>query len=123
MSLTPAITSKKYKRGNEWCLQSHLWVSSQDLLMGQQVKLPSLTPFRVMVLKTVRMIGAAKGSNIHQGRRSEKNLQQKAVYMTENHFFIKIVLAFFIRSIHDAIGKARCSLSFRCVYPVGFTAI
>jgi hypothetical protein len=104
MSLTPSITSKKYKLSNEWCLKGHLRVSSQDLLMGQQVKLPSLTPFRVMVQKTVWMIGAAKGSNIHQGRRS-KNLQQKAVYMTENRFHIKKVLAFFIRSIHDMPGK------------------
>lgn len=107
MNLTPSITSKKIKFGSEWCLKSHLWVSSQDLLMGQQVKLPSLTPYRVMAQKAVRMIGAAKGSNIHQGRRYLKHLQQKAVYMTENHFHIKKVLAFFIRSIHDTRMRKR----------------
>jgi hypothetical protein len=46
MNLTPSITSRKYLLSNEWCLHGHLRVSSQDLLMGQQVKLPSLTPFR-----------------------------------------------------------------------------
>lgn len=77
MSLTPSITGKKYKLGNEWCLQGHRRVSSQDLLMGQQVNLPSLTPSFVMVQKTVGMIGAAKESNIHQGRRSRKIFNRK----------------------------------------------
>ena len=82
MSLTLFTTSRKWRLGNEWCLQNHLRVSSQDLLMGQQVKLPVLTPYMSRGTKSRGDDRSSKGFEYPSGLEDLKSLQRKAVYMT-----------------------------------------
>ena len=89
MNLTSSITSRKYRFGNVWCLHDHLKVSSQDLLMGQQVKLPSLTPSRRHGIENRGNDWSSEGFEYPSGQKIQKNLHQKAEYMTENRFRIK----------------------------------
>ena len=104
MNLMPLFKSSKNALGHEWCLQGHLRVSSQDLLMGQQVKLPSLTPFQCHGTENRENDWSSEGFEYPSGQKILTNLQQKAVYMTETAIASKKALAIFAWSIHDAWG-------------------
>src|SRR5438876_9051613 len=101
MNLTPFPKCKYCALWNEWCLQSHLMVSSQDLLMGQQVKLPSLTPYLCHGTQSRLDDWSSEGVEYPSGLEDSQYLHLKAEYMTENHYRIKKTLANFSRSIHD----------------------
>jgi hypothetical protein len=102
MNLTPFFKSTLKSLCHEWCLQGHLWVSSQDLLMGQQVKRPLLTPYNCHGTQSRVDDWSSEGFEYPSGLEELTNLHLKAGYMTENHFRIKKTLASFVRSIHDS---------------------
>ena len=92
MSSTPFFKSANDRPCHEWCLQSHLTVSSQDLLMGQQVTLPLLTPYRCHGTESRKDDWSNKGFEYPSGLGDFTNLHSKAEYMTENHFTSKNLL-------------------------------
>jgi hypothetical protein len=87
------------------CLQGHLRVSSQDLLMGQQVRLLLLTPIECHGTESRGNDRSSKRFEYPSGLGTLYLFHQKAVYMTETTFASKIYLAFLARSIHDARGE------------------
>jgi hypothetical protein len=109
MNLTPFSKNKNCLLWNDWCLHGHLRVSSQDLLMGQQVTLPSLTPPQRHGTESRGNDWSSEGVEYPSGLEEIKYLHLKAEYMTESHFRIKKTLANFSRSIHDARGVRACA--------------
>ena len=101
MNLIPFFQCRQTSLGKEWYLQGHLRVSSQDLLMGQQVRLPLLTPFYCHGTKSRQDDWSSKGFEYPSGLEDLNSLQRKAVYMTETTVASILVLAFLARSIHD----------------------
>lgn len=89
MNLTPLPKRKYYTFWNVWCLSGHLWVNSQDLLMGQQVKRPSLTPYVRHGIESRGNDWSSEGFEYPSGLGDSQYLHLKAEYMTENRFSIK----------------------------------
>ena len=94
MKLTSLIKTLQQQDLHEGCLHRHLWVSSQDNLMGQQVNLPLLNPCLRHGTESRENDRKSEGFEYPSGRDVFLNFPLKAVYMTEAYIASKINLHF-----------------------------